>query len=127
MLYFYYLLSRTTVTRTIASTLRLLKTLQGLELTFRELNFTGEDQILIIYFLTRLVKEADTLYISEGQTLLLLTHLLRNYDAKQCRASTNGSRTGTSGGIVHWSDAVQYLLRTYAAETAISEAIDDFR
>lgn len=42
-------------------------------------------------------------------------------------ASKNVSRTGPSGTIVHWPEAVQHLIHTDATENSIFEAIDDFR
>lgn len=58
--------------------------------------------------------------------MVLLPHLL-NTAAEQYCGSTNGYRTGTSGGIVYWPEAVQYLLCLYATDTAICEALNDFR
>lgn len=96
-------------------------------MSFRERKFKGEDPILLLNFLTSLVEEADTVDISEGQMIVLARHLLIKYDGEQYHARTNASLAGASGGIFHWAKAVRHLLRTYATEIAIREAIDDFR
>lgn len=43
---------------------------------FEDQRFSVEDPILIFEFLTRIVKEADTLDISKIQLVVLLFHLL---------------------------------------------------
>lgn len=126
MSYRYYRLCRKTATRTDASTLLLRKTLESLELPFREPTFTGEGLIIIFDFLTRLVEETDTLDISEGHMMVLLGDLLIKGAGEQYCTNTNVSSTGTSGGIIHYLDAVQYMLRTYVNDTEICEAFDDF-
>jgi len=101
---------------------RLHKTLKNLELTMKEYKFSGEHAILIFDFLSRLVEEADTNGMSEGQLMVCLPHMLTKTAAQQYRAASNSSR---SSGLKYWPEAVQYLLRTYATETAIHEAVDD--
>ena len=119
--YRYYRLQKTNANRSNASTTRLHKTLKNLELTMKEHKFSGEDPILVFDFLSRLVEEADTNGMSEGQLIVCLPHLLTKTAAHQYRAASNSSR---SSGVRYWPEAVQYLLRTYATETAIREALD---
>lgn len=59
-----------------SKTFPLRKNLQNLEFSFKDHEFSDEDQILIIDFLTRLVQEEETPEISEGQLMVLLPHLL---------------------------------------------------
>ena len=120
--YRYYRLHKTNANRSSATMTRLHKTLKNLELTMREYKFSGEDPILIFDFLSRLVEEADTNSMTEGQLMVCLPHMLTKSAAKQYRAACNSSR---SAGLKYWPEAVQYLLRTYATETAIREAVRD--
>lgn len=93
---------------------------------FKHRKCLGEDQILIFDLLTGLLKESGTLEISEGQLMVLLSHLLAvSYDY-QYRAELNCSRSGNFGGIFHWSETIHHLLRTYATEQAITEALEEF-
>lgn len=52
------------------------KTLQNLEFMFKVRKFSGEDPIFMFDCLARLVKEADTLELGEGELIVLLPHLL---------------------------------------------------
>lgn len=61
-------------------------------------NFSGKDPMRIFDFLTRLSEEAETLDISEGHLMVLLTHLLTGNAGEQYRAASNGSRSGNFGG-----------------------------
>lgn len=93
---------------------------------FKYIKLSGEYPILIFDFLTKLVEEADTLDISEGQLMVLLPHLLTGSVTDQYRAAANESRSSTIGGIVHWLQDVQHLLRTYVTKREITEALDEF-
>ena len=75
----------------------------------KEYKFSGEDPILIFDFLSRLVEEADTNGMSEGQLMVCLPHMLTTKAAQQYRSASNSSR---SNGLKYWPVAVQYLLRT---------------
>ena len=121
MSYRYYRLINTEPMRTHQSTTRLHKTLKNIELTMRDHKFSGEDPVLVLDFLTRVVEEADTLGMSEGQLIVCLPHLLTKKAAQHFRSASSHSR---SGGLVCWPDAVQYLLRTYATEQAIRESVE---
>lgn len=121
MSYRFYRLLNTTATRTQDSTTRLHRTLKNLELTMKENKFTGEDPILIFDFLSRTVEEADTLAMNEGQLVTCLPHLLTKTAAQQYRSIASRSRSGT---LTKWPEAVQYLLRTYATDRAIQEAVE---
>lgn len=111
---------------TDAETFRLRKTLQNLELPFKDRKFYGKDPILIFDFLARLIEEADTLDISEGKLMVLLHYRISGSSRDQYRVAANDSRSVKSGGIVYWPESVQHLLRTYETEAAIGEAIDNF-
>lgn len=55
--------------------------------------------------------------------MVLLSHLLTGNAGGQCLAAANGSRSGNTGGIVHYSEAVHQLLHTYATEQAFTKAL----
>lgn len=59
--------------------------------------------------------------MSERQLMVFLQHRLTKMATLQYRATLNTSR---SAGLKYWPEAVQYLLRTYATETAIVEVVD---
>lgn len=46
--------------------------------------------------------------------MLLLPNSLVGNAGDQYRANANGPRSGNFSVIVHWLEAVQHLLRTYA-------------
>lgn len=92
----------------------------------KERKFSGEEPILISVFLTILVEEAVTLEISEGQAMVLLPHLLTGSVADPYWAAANGSNSDNVSGIFHWPEVVSHLLRTYGAEQAITEALEEF-
>ena len=124
MSYRYYRLIKTKHTRTHESTFRLHKLIRNLELSFKDSKFSGEDPILIFDFLSRFVEEADTLTMSEAQAFMALPQFLTGTARMQYRAARSGSR---SGGLACWPEAVQYLLRTYATQGAIRDAIHHLR
>lgn len=76
LLYCYYRLRLKSQDRTHSETFGLRKTLQNLELIFKDRKFSGEDPIVCFDFLTWLVEEANTFDISEGQLMVLLPHIL---------------------------------------------------
>lgn len=86
----YYVLHLTNQDCNHNETFRLRKTLQNLELIFKDPKISGEDQILILDFLTRLVEEADTWDISEGQLMVMYPSLLKGNAYDQYRAAANG-------------------------------------
>lgn len=57
--------------------------------------------------------------------MILLSHLLTGNSCDQYPAAANGSRSGNVGGIFHWPETIQHLLRTYATEQATTEALDE--
>ena len=89
----------------------------------RDHKVSGEDPISVFDLFTRIVEEADTLAMSEGQLIVCLPHLLTKNAAQNYRYSSNNSG---SGNTLRWPEAVQYLLRTYATEQAIREAVEQF-
>lgn len=62
----YYGFDNTTANRTSKTTTRMHRTLKNIELKMKGFKFSGEDRILILDFLRRLVEEADTLDMNEG-------------------------------------------------------------
>lgn len=126
MSYHYYRLPLSTHGCSNADTFCLRKTLQKLNLVFKNRKFLGENPILIFDFLTRLIEEADTLEKSEGKLMVLLPHLLTGGAGAQYRAAANGCRSGRLSGIIQRSEAVKHLLRT-SNKKPITESIDDLK
>lgn len=57
--------------RTHPSTNSLHKTLENIDPTVRDQNFSREDPVWVLHFLTRVLQEADTLRMNEGQLIFL--------------------------------------------------------
>lgn len=126
MPYRHYRLRLTSHGGSHTDTFRPRKPLQNLEAMFKDRTFSGEDPILIFDFWTRLVEEAETLEIFQGQLMVLLPYLLAGSAADQYQAAANGSRSGSIGAIFHWTEAVQHLVQRYETEQRITEAIENF-
>lgn len=78
----------------------------------------GEDPVLLLDFLTRVVEEAEMLGVNEGQLIACLRHILTKNSAQHFRSASSHS---SSGGLLCWSDVVQHLLQTYATKQTIRE------
>lgn len=89
-------------------------------------NFSGEDLIMVVYFLTRLVREGNIQEMSEAQAIAALPSFLDGFAKSQYET---GAETvfPEEGGISSWPEAVQYRLRNYAQSSTISLAIADLR
>ena len=124
--YRYYRLNRTTHSRSAKETGKVRDHIKRLELTMQRHRFSGEDPILVLDFLNKMVDEANTLGMSEAQAYLSLPYFLSGSAESQFRAVRTAS-TSSHGGISCWPEAVQYLLRTYATPAAIRDAIQNLR
>lgn len=62
--------------------------------------------------------------MSESQLVVCLPQLLTKNAAQHFRSASSHSRYG---GLVCWTDAVKYLLRTYGTEQAIHEAVEHLK
>lgn len=121
MSYRYYNLMNAIPIRKHQSTTRPHTTLNKIEPTMRDHKFSSEDPVSVFDFLTRVVKEAYTLGMSEGQLIVCLPHLLTTNVAQHFRSASSNSR---SGGLVCWPDAVKYLFRTYSTEQSVRKAVE---
>ena len=92
----------------------------------RDNTFSGEDGVLVLDFLAKLVQEFDTQKINEGQAIRLLPELLSGIALRQY---TSVSQTAGShhGKVSVWPEAVQWLLRSSATDEAICQAVLAFR
>ena len=79
----------------------------------------------ILGFLFSFVTECETNYMKESQALVAVKYFLHG----QVRTQFDAARKIRSkdGGVSYWPEAVQYLLRTYATNDAISGALLDLR
>lgn len=59
--------------------------------------------------------------------MVLLPNLLAGSSANKYLAAPNVFRSGNTGGIINWPEAVQNLLRTYVTEKLIIEALVELR
>ena len=78
----------------------------------RDITFTGDDGVLVLDFLAKLVQEFDTQEMNEGQAIRLLLEFLSGIALRQY---TSVSQTAGShhGKISVWPEAVQWLWRQY--------------
>lgn len=74
--------------------------------------FSGNDPILIIDFLTRMVEETDNLLMSEEQAYFLLTQFLTNPAPTPFRELHSGS---LYSGATCCPESVQNFQQTFAA------------
>lgn len=89
----------------------------------KEYKFSGEYQILIFDILSLLIEETDTNEMSEGQLMVCMPHLLTRTATRQYRSACNSSY---ASGLRYWMEAGQNLPRTFATETAIRKAVEQF-
>lgn len=88
----------------------------------KDLKFSGQYLILIFDFLSRLLKEAETVEINEGQLMVCIPYMLTKTASRDYNSSSSGNRTY---GISYWPEAVKYFLRMYATDTAIRKETAD--
>lgn len=60
----------------------------------KDFKFSGEEQIILFDFLNRLVEDADTLDVSEGQLMVCLWHMLTKTAAREYRSISSKIRAG---------------------------------
>lgn len=87
-----------------------------------DLSFDGKDPILVIDFLYSFVTEAHMLCMSETQAFVVLPHYLSVFALQQYQL-VSGSLTVNDDIVAYWSEALQYLLRSYTTSNATLEAI----
>ena len=75
----------------------------------RDNTFTGEDGVLVLAFLAKLVQDFDTQEMNEGQAIRFLPNFLGGIAMRQY---TPVSQTAGShyGNVSVWPEAVQWLL-----------------
>ena len=118
----YRLKDRRQKSRSGDSNRKLKEFLRHRELARRGERFDGRDGITILHFLEKVVEDVELVGLSEAQALLAIRHCLAG-TAKALFTSASGILPGGSG-IRSWSEAVQYLLLTYATDSAIEAAIE---
>lgn len=82
----------------------------------KDFKLSGEDPILIFYFFSRLVQEADTLDMSEGKPMVGIPHMFTKTATFEYRSTSSVNRVD---GLSYWPEAVQYFLPTYATKSKI--------
>ena len=125
MSYRSYRLRNTTDMRTSRDTAEVRIHIKNLNLTLKNHTFDGNDPIKIFDFLSRFVNEADMLNMSEAQAFIALPIFLA--DPAETQFRTNLSGASRHGGVTCWTEAIQYLLRTYATASAMRKFLEDLR
>lgn len=94
-----------------------------LELTLKERDFDGSDEILVFESLRSLFREPDLAGMSEAPLYFTLPRMLRNSVYEHFVAI--GECSPAEGGRVKcWPETVQYLLRSYATPPAVSNVVN---
>ena len=93
--------------------------------TTKQEPFNGSDGITVLQFLAQVVEDVEHVELPECVALKALRHCLSG-QARQMFDSAAGILPGSSG-LASWSEAVQYLLRTYATDANIEKALSKLR
>ena len=101
------------------------KRVQYLLVVMGEYKFSGADPIKVISFLARCMENFDNAEMSEAMALMALPHPLTP-PAKEAYESQRGYFR-RSQGIASWPSAVNWLLRTYATNIQIEQALSVVR
>ena len=88
----------------------------------RDNTFSGEDGVLVLDFLAKLVQEFDTQEMNEGQAIRLLPEFLSGIALRQY-TSVSQTAGAHHGKVSVWPEAVQWLLRSFATDEAIRQAV----
>lgn len=118
MLYRYYRLKNCQSHKSASATAYLRRLIREIDLSLKEHTFKVDDPILVSKFLTRFAEEADTLGMTDAQAYLELPTLLTENSSRRYKAIRNASHV-PSGGVSAWTEAVNYLIRTYVTLLAI--------
>lgn len=99
------------------------KKVKDLEVTMTGHKFDGKDPIKVIGFLRRLKRDADRNDMSEGSLYLALPYMLRGeaQDAFEAAQDDGNSRRN----VKNWVTGCDWLLRTYATNANIADAMLD--
>ena len=116
--YRYYRLRDRRQKRSGKATKLVRRMISKMEVTLKDRKFDGVDKIKVLSFLSRFVREADLLGMSEAQAVLAIPSFLKGNASIRYEAANN---VGT------WPDTVQYFLLSYATDSVIEEAIRDLR
>ncbi|CAN8073884.1 unnamed protein product [Agarophyton chilense] len=120
--YRYYRLADSSSSRTPQGTGKVKDCIKIMGLTLRSQELNGEDPKLILYFLGKIVQEADIFQMNEAQAYISLPYFLKGM-AEDQHNSVRGSPRASEGRVTSGPEAVQYLLRSYATGSAIQDAI----
>ena len=125
MNYRFYRLAKRHKRRTGRETRKVRDHIRAIQTGAPELRFDGKDPVAILGFLYAFVAECETNYMKESQALVAVKYFLHG----QVRTQFDAARKIRSkdGGVAYWPEAVQYLLRTYATNDALSSALLDLR
>ncbi len=83
--------------------------------------FSGSDPTTVLQFMAHLTECFDRIDITEGQAYLMLKNHLRNPCLTSFQNHQQSSRA--RHGIYNWPTAVDWLMRVYATDTNIEQAL----
>lgn len=112
-----------TDTRSSKDTTEVRVNINNSNLTLNNQVYDGNDLIKIFDFLTRFVIKADMINMSEAQAIIVLQTFL--IDPTGTQFSTKLIGASRHGRITWWQEAMQCLLRTYEAASAMCEVLED--
>ena len=89
--------------------------------------FDGSDPISVLAFLANFFEECNNNAVPEGAAKLLLKHFLRGRARDAFISTLNVGSEGSSQGLRSYTESVQWLLRNYAKDTYIHDAVTELR
>ena len=89
--------------------------------------FDGSDPISVLAFLANFCEECNNNADPEGAAKLLLKHFVRERARDVFISTLNIGSEGSSQGLRSYPEAVQWLLRNYAKDTYIHDAVTELR
>lgn len=99
------------------------KKVKDLEVTMAGHKFDGKDPIKVIGFLRRLKRDADRNDMTESSLFLALPYMLRGEAQDAFEAAQDDGHSRRS--VQDWTTACDWLLRTYATNANIADALMD--
>lgn len=103
---------------------KLQEQVKSFQATFENIKFHGEDQILVVDFLTTFVKEADTLDEPDTHEFLIMQKVFNGRAERHLRSIRNGARPV---GFTYLPGVFNHSLWTYETPTTIQNAINNLR
>ncbi len=98
------------------------RNVDNLRCQLQDTAFSGRDPITVISFLTEFSDTCDELELSEQEAYMALSIFIEGVALVHFRTAVKSS-SGSGRTISSWPTAVAYLLKLYAENQAIAEAL----